>query len=103
MKEFGLRWVIAQNRSKLISFHIIYMKSTEMQVDERGVLSVKQLMNLAKKMEVEKEKKAVLRLEMDYELATLFDAMNEKDEKQKKLSKQKLERIRQELLRLKAL
>lgn len=40
---------------------------------------------------------------MDYELATLFDAMNEKDEKQKKLSKQKLERIRQELLRLKAL
>ena len=60
-------------------------------------------MNLAKKMEVEKEKKAVLRLEMDYELATLFDAMNEKDDKQKNLSKQKLERIRQELLRLKAL
>lgn len=64
---------------------------------------MKQLMNLAKKMEVEKKKKAVLRLEMDYELATLFDAMNEKDEKQKVESKQKLERIRQELLRLKAL
>lgn len=74
-----------------------------MQIDERGVLSVKQLMNLAKKLEVEKEKKAVLRLEMDYELATLFDAINEKNEKQKKLSKQKLERIRQELLRLNAL
>jgi len=64
---------------------------------------MKQLMNLAKKMEVEKKKKAVLRLEMDYELATLFDAMNEKDEKQKVESKQKLERIRQELLKLNAL
>ena len=74
-----------------------------MQVDERGVLSMKQLMNLAGKMEVEKKRKAVLRMEMDYELATLFDAMNEKDEKQKVESKRKLERIRQELLRLNAL
>lgn len=64
---------------------------------------VKQLMNLAKTKKVEREKRAVLRLEMDYELATLFDAMNEKNEMQKKESKQKLERIRQELLRLKAL
>ncbi|PKG22166.1 hypothetical protein [Niallia nealsonii] len=64
---------------------------------------MKQLMNLVKKNEVEREKKAVLRLEMDYELATLFDAMNEHNEAQKNISKQKLERIRQELLRLKAL
>ncbi|MFT8320328.1 MAG: hypothetical protein ABF649_05420 [Bacillus sp. (in: firmicutes)] len=64
---------------------------------------MKQLMNLAKTKKVEREKRAVLRLEMDYELATLFDAMNEKNEMQKKESKQKLERIRQELLRLKAL
>lgn len=64
---------------------------------------VKQLMNLVKKNEVEREKKAVLRLEMDYELATLFDAINEQNEAQKNISKQKLERIRQELLRLKAL
>ncbi|MGP7818897.1 hypothetical protein [Niallia sp. 01092] len=64
---------------------------------------MKQLMNLAKTKDMEREKRAVLRLEMDYELATLFDAMNEKNEMQKKESKQKLERIRQELLRLKAL
>ncbi|WP_445488490.1 hypothetical protein [Niallia sp. 03133] len=64
---------------------------------------MKQLMNLAKTKDVEREKRAVLRLEMDYELATLFDAMNEKNEMQKKESKQKLEKIRQELLRLKAL
>lgn len=64
---------------------------------------VKQLMNISKRNTVEKEKKAVLRLELDYELATLFDAMNEQNEQQQKESKQKLERIRQELLRLKAL
>lgn len=64
---------------------------------------MKQLMNTLKKRDYEKERKAVLRLEMDYELLTLFDAMNEKNEKQKLKSKQKLEKIRTELLRLNAL
>jgi len=64
---------------------------------------VKQLINSSKKNKLENEKKAVLRLEMDYELATLFDAINENNEMQKKASKQKLEKIRQELLRLKVL
>lgn len=64
---------------------------------------MKQLVNSFKKNAVERERKAVLRLEMDYELATLFEAMAENNEDQKKASKQKLERIRQELLRLKAL
>ncbi|MCM3214878.1 MULTISPECIES: hypothetical protein [Niallia] len=64
---------------------------------------MKQLINSSKKNKLENEKKAVLRLEMDYELATLFDAINENNEMQKKASKQKLEKIRQELLRLKAL
>jgi len=60
-------------------------------------------MNSSKRNRLENEKKAVLRLEMDYELATLFDAIKEDNEVQKKASKQKLEKIRQELLRLKAL
>ncbi len=60
-------------------------------------------MNSSKRNRLENEKKAVLRLEMDYELATLFDAIKENNEMQKKASKQKLEKIRQELLRLKAL
>ncbi|MCE4048443.1 MULTISPECIES: hypothetical protein [Bacillaceae] len=64
---------------------------------------MKQLMNSSKRNRLENEKKAVLRLEMDYELATLFDAIKENNEMQKKASKQKLEKIRQELLRLKAL
>ncbi|WP_019152944.1 hypothetical protein [Robertmurraya massiliosenegalensis] len=64
---------------------------------------MKQLMNTLKKRDLEKERKAVLRLEMDYELLTLFDAMAENNESQKEKCKQKLERIRAELLRLKAL
>lgn len=64
---------------------------------------MKQLMNTLTKRDFEKERKAVLRLEMDYELLTLFDAMNENNENQKRKSKEKLEKIRTELVRLKAL
>lgn len=64
---------------------------------------MKQLMNLVKHKAQEKERKAVLRMEMDYELATLFEAMNEQNEDLQIISKQKLEKIRQELLKLKAL
>ncbi|MBM7654126.1 hypothetical protein [Neobacillus cucumis] len=63
---------------------------------------MKQLMNTSLKKASEKEKAAVLRLEMDYELATLFEAIEEKNEKKMKECKQKLEKIRLELLRLKA-
>lgn len=64
---------------------------------------MKQLMKSVKNSSGEKERTAVLRLEMDYELATLFEAMNAQNEEMKTQSKQRLERIRQELLRLKAL
>ncbi|WP_075981069.1 hypothetical protein [Bacillus massilinigeriensis] len=64
---------------------------------------MKQVVNSLKMEKKEKERRAVLRLELDYELATLFDAIQENNEDQKNLSKQKLIKIRQELLRLKAL
>lgn len=64
---------------------------------------MRQTMNTSRKKTVEKEKSAVLRLEMDYELAVLFEAMTEKNGEKMKSSKQKLEKIRQELVRLKAL
>ncbi|WP_071395480.1 hypothetical protein [Bacillus tuaregi] len=64
---------------------------------------MKQVMNSVKKKAIEKERKAVLRLEMDYELAVLFEAMGENNENKKKESKARLEKIRQELLTLKAL
>ncbi|MCM3123464.1 hypothetical protein QNH36_08325 [Mesobacillus sp. AQ2] len=64
---------------------------------------MKQLINSTRKKNGELQRTAVLRLEMDYELATLFDAMTDSDKPKMKECKQKLERIRQELLRLKAL
>jgi hypothetical protein len=64
---------------------------------------MRQVMNTSRKKTGDKERSAVLRLEMDYELATLFEAMSENNEEKMKTCKQKLERIRQELLRLKAL
>lgn len=64
---------------------------------------MKQLINSVKKESVEKERTAILRLEMDYELAILFEAMGENNENQKSESKVRLEKIRQELLTLKAL
>jgi hypothetical protein len=64
---------------------------------------MKQLINSTRKKNGELQRTAVLRLEMDYELATLFDAMTDCDKSKMKECKQKLERIRQELLRLKAL
>lgn len=64
---------------------------------------MKQVMNSVKKKAIEKERKAVLKMEMDYELAVLFEAMGENNELVKSKSKEKLEKIRQELLTLKAL
>lgn len=64
---------------------------------------MRQVMNTSRKKTGDKERSAVLRLEMDYELATLFEAMSEKNGEKMKTCKQKLEKIRQELLRLKAL
>lgn len=43
---------------------------------------------------------AVLRLELDYELATLYEAMTEKNEGKILESKKKLEKLRQEMINL---
>lgn len=61
---------------------------------------MKQLMNQGRKKAAVRERTAVLKLEMDYELATLYDAMMEENEEQKTKSKNKLEKIRQELASL---
>ncbi|MDA1475691.1 hypothetical protein [Bacillus changyiensis] len=42
---------------------------------------------------------AVLRLEVDYELAILFEALKQNDETQIELSKRKLEQLRKEWIR----
>jgi len=60
---------------------------------------MKKMMNGVKRIDGEK-RMAVLRLELDYELATLYEAMVENDEEKKKECKRKLEKLRQELIRL---
>ncbi|HZG61243.1 MAG TPA: hypothetical protein VEY68_12365 [Anoxybacillus sp.] len=60
---------------------------------------MKKVVNGLKRMDGEK-RIAVLRLELDYELATLYEAMMENDEEKKKECKRKLEKLRQEMIRL---
>ena len=59
-------------------------------------------MNVYRKRNLDKQRLAVLRLELNYELAVLFEALQEKDEQKQKDTKLKLEKIREELLRLEA-
>lgn len=46
------------------------------------------------------ERLPVLEMELNYELATLHDALERDDKEQIRCSKQKLEQLRQELIRL---
>lgn len=47
-----------------------------------------------------KKRMNTIRLELDYELATLYEAMVEKNEAKKKECKKKLEKLRLEMLKL---
>jgi hypothetical protein len=64
---------------------------------------VKQLVNSSRKKDYMKQRLAVLRLEMDYELAVLYEAMQEQDVEKQATSKKKLNHIREELMKLNAL
>ncbi|WP_224752485.1 hypothetical protein [Metabacillus arenae] len=62
---------------------------------------MKQIVKQVQKKESE-NRLGVLRLELDYELATLFEAMEEKNNEKVNECKKKLERLRKEWLRLQA-
>lgn len=62
---------------------------------------MKQVIQTLRRKDAE-ERLPVLHLELDYELATLYDAMVENDEIQINESKEKLESLRRELIRLEA-
>ncbi|MBM7716760.1 hypothetical protein MHB50_10715 [Siminovitchia sp. FSL H7-0308] len=64
---------------------------------------MKQVMNAYRKKSMDKQKLAVLHLELNYELAVLFDAMQEENEELKIKAKRKLEKIRAELMKMEAL
>ncbi|MCZ2257157.1 hypothetical protein [Sporosarcina sp. G11-34] len=58
---------------------------------------MKQVVHVIRKADVEKEYVKVLHLELDYELAALFDAIQQTDEKQVVKSKNRLREIHREL------
>lgn len=61
---------------------------------------MKQVIQVARKRDLRTERMAVLRLELDYELAVLFEAMEHKNTNGIVQSKEKLTVIREELLEL---
>jgi hypothetical protein len=64
---------------------------------------MKQVMSSTRKMNVQQQRMAVLKLEMNYELAVLFEAMEDKNTAIQAKTKEKLMKIREELLKLNAL
>lgn len=62
---------------------------------------VKELMEALKHRDVEK-RIPVLRMEMDYQLAVLYEALQEQDEETIRLCKENLTQLRKELLMLEA-
>lgn len=58
---------------------------------------MKQVVHILRKVEFEKQYIKGLQLELDYELATLFDALNDKDTKQIGSSKKRLGELHMEL------
>lgn len=64
---------------------------------------MKQMIQIIRKADVEKEYIHVLKLELDYELASLFDAMQQDDNREIAKSKKRLQEIHVELEALHAL
>jgi hypothetical protein len=62
---------------------------------------MKQVLNTFKRTDAEK-RISVIRLEVDYELATLYEAMMKKDAQLITECKRKLEKLRLEMIRLEA-
>ncbi|WP_432359596.1 hypothetical protein [Sporosarcina sp. UB5] len=58
---------------------------------------MKQVVHIIRKAEIEKEYVKLLHLELDYELATLYDAVQENDGKQIEKSKTRLTELHGEL------
>lgn len=58
---------------------------------------MKQIVKIIRKVDIEKQYKHILQLEIDYELASLFSAMNEQNENEIEKSKKRLAEIREEL------
>ena len=58
---------------------------------------MKQVVHVIRKADVEKEYVKVLHLELDYELASLYDAMQQADDKEIEKSTNRLHQIHREM------
>ena len=58
---------------------------------------MKQMIKIIRKVDIEKQYEHILRLELDYELATLYAAMKENNEVDMEKSKKRLQEIHEEL------
>lgn len=74
-----------------------------MDAEEKGVLAMRQMVQIIRKADVEKEYIEVLKLELDYELASLYDAMQRENDSEMEVSKNRLTEIHVELEALHAL
>ena len=63
---------------------------------------MKQMIKIIRKIDIEKEQLRMFEAELDYELATLYDAMQQEDEEQKIKSKHRLAELVPEINALKA-
>ncbi|MER2105430.1 MAG: hypothetical protein ABS949_00700 [Solibacillus sp.] len=58
---------------------------------------MKQMIKIIRKADIEKQYEEILRLELDYELASLFAAMNERNATDMEKAKKRLAEIQSEL------
>ncbi|MEO4053668.1 hypothetical protein [Solibacillus sp. CAU 1738] len=58
---------------------------------------MKQMIKIIRKVDIEKQYEHILRLELDYELASLFEAMKEDNVADMEKSKKRLKEIQEEL------
>lgn len=58
---------------------------------------MKQMIKIIRKVDIEKQYEQILRLELDYELASLYIAMNESNDTDMTKSKKRLKEIQEEL------
>lgn len=80
-------------------FYGCYLNGKELV--ERGGRKMKQIVKTSGQ-KIINNRIGVLRLELDYELATLYEAMQNKDTKKKTECTQRLERLRKEWMKLHA-
>ena len=66
------------------------------------MLTMKQVVHIIRKYDMEKEKIQTLKLELDYQLATLYDAMQDGNEEEIKDAKMQLSELHKSLDELNA-